>query len=154
MLTVFLFVMTYIFFTMFVAIIATNYRVVYRKIESTPFHDFEPFKAVSERANVIQHLYLILDLNQSKLTHTPRQHPNQSVLDCENVQRMSRIFCEYPKVCKAIGPFGAIRHMCCSSRDEAEETPEPKQEADPEQVEDEGGDGLTITAVEVDSILS
>jgi len=42
MLTVFLFIMIYILFTMFVAIIATNYRLIYRKIEATPTFDPEP----------------------------------------------------------------------------------------------------------------
>lgn len=107
MLTVFLFVMTYVFFTMFVAIIATNYRVVCRQIEKTPFHDFEPFKA-----------------------------------------RMTRLFCEYPKICKAIGPFGFIRHICSGREDDQDLQAQANARDEPEGPEEEDGDGLTISAVE------
>eukprot|EP00656_Telonema_subtile_P001576 TRINITY_DN10690_c0_g1_i3.p1 TRINITY_DN10690_c0_g1~~TRINITY_DN10690_c0_g1_i3.p1 ORF type:complete len:512 (+),score=84.55 TRINITY_DN10690_c0_g1_i3:141-1676(+) len=108
MLAVFLFIMIYIFFTMFVAIIATNYRTVYRQIEETPLIDGEPLKA-----------------------------------------RLRLLFCEYPKLLKALGPINFCRYLCSSRSDEDEEdATAPEDGSSGEVQEDDSGGALQITAVE------
>lgn len=104
MLAVFLFAMIYILFTMFVAIIATNYRLIYKQIEATPTIDLEPIK-----------------------------------------QRCKVLFCDYPMMCKAMGPVGFVRwHFTAGKMTSDEEdtpaAPEAFEDGAPAADDEDGGD--------------
>lgn len=104
MLAVFLFAMIYILFTMFVAIIATNYRLIYKQIKATPTIDLEPIK-----------------------------------------QRCKVLFCEYPVMCRAMGPIDFLRwhftpgKMTSDEEDTPSAVPEAFEDGAPA-ADDDGGD--------------